>query len=45
MADAEARDIRDGNSIKVFNEIGTLVITARVTERIMPGTIGIYQGT
>lgn len=45
VADAEARGIRDGNSIKVFNEIGTLVITARVTERIMPGTIGIYQGT
>lgn len=45
VADAEARGIRDGNSIKVFNEIGTLVIKAKVTERIMPGTIGIYQGT
>jgi anaerobic dimethyl sulfoxide reductase subunit A len=42
--DAEARGIKDGEQIKAFNNIGTLVITARVTQRMMPGVVSIYQG-
>ena len=30
--------------MKIYNDIGTLVITAKVTERIMPGVVCIYQG-
>lgn len=42
--DAEARGIRDGGQVKVYNAIGTVVIAARVTERMMPGVVSIYQG-
>lgn len=42
--DAEARGIQDGQQVKAFNDIGTVAITARVTERIMPGVVAIYQG-
>ena len=43
-ADAEARCIQDGDSIRVFNDRGEMIITARVTERIMPGVVDISQG-
>jgi anaerobic dimethyl sulfoxide reductase subunit A len=42
--DASARGIADGDSVKVFNARGALVITCRVTPRIMPGVIDIPQG-
>lgn len=42
--DAQARDIKHGDMVKVFNERGALILPARVTERIMPGIIGIPQG-
>jgi anaerobic dimethyl sulfoxide reductase subunit A len=42
--DAEARGIADGDEVKVFNERGTTVIPAKVTDRIMPGVVAIYQG-
>jgi anaerobic dimethyl sulfoxide reductase subunit A len=43
--DAEERHIKDGDTVKAFNDIGSMVIQARVTERVMPGVVGIYQGT
>jgi anaerobic dimethyl sulfoxide reductase subunit A len=42
--DAEARQIRNGNSVKVFNDRGVMVILAKVTERIMPGVVAIPEG-
>jgi anaerobic dimethyl sulfoxide reductase subunit A len=42
--DAGARGVKDGDEIYVFNDRGKLVITAWVTERIMPGVICIFQG-
>jgi anaerobic dimethyl sulfoxide reductase subunit A len=42
--DAAARDIRDGDLVRVWNERGELVIPARVTPRILPGVVDIPQG-
>jgi len=42
--DAEARSIRDGQRVVVHNQTGTVVIRAKVTERIMPGVVSIHQG-
>ena len=42
--DAEARGIRDGDEVYVFNGRGKLAITAWVTKRIIPGVVCIYEG-
>ncbi|HUT83019.1 MAG TPA: molybdopterin-dependent oxidoreductase [Thermodesulfobacteriota bacterium] len=42
--DAGERDIRHGDMVRIFNDRGEVVIPARVTERIMPGVVSIYQG-
>jgi anaerobic dimethyl sulfoxide reductase subunit A len=42
--DAGERDIRHGDLVRIFNDRGEVVIPARVTERIMPGVVSIYQG-
>jgi anaerobic dimethyl sulfoxide reductase subunit A len=43
-ADAEARGLKDGDQVRVFNERGATVLRCRVTKRIMPGVIAIPQG-
>ncbi|MBI4287664.1 MAG: molybdopterin-dependent oxidoreductase [Chloroflexi bacterium] len=43
-ADAAARGIKNGDLVRVFNDIGEMAIPARVTERIMPGVVDIPQG-
>ncbi len=43
-ADAEARSIKNGDSVRVFNDRGEVVIPARVTQRIMPGVVDVPQG-
>jgi len=43
-ADAQARNIHDGDRVRVFNDRGEMIIPARVTERIMPGVVDIPQG-
>ncbi|MBI2869990.1 MAG: molybdopterin-dependent oxidoreductase [Chloroflexi bacterium] len=43
-ADAAARDIRDGDEVKVFNERGAVVVRAKVTQRIMPGVVAVPEG-
>jgi anaerobic dimethyl sulfoxide reductase subunit A len=43
--DAEKRGIGQGELVDVFNRSGTVAIPAKVTERIMPGVVCIYQGT
>ena len=42
--DAEARGIKHGDVVSVFNERGTVLAGAYVTERIMPGAVGIDHG-
>lgn len=42
--DAEARDIQDGDEVRVFNERGEIIVPAHVTERIMPGVVDLPQG-
>ena len=42
--DAQARNISDGEMVRVFNDRGEMVIPARVTERIMPGVIDVPHG-
>lgn len=42
--DAEARDIKEGDKVYIFNDRGTVLLPARVTPRIMPGVCTIPQG-
>jgi anaerobic dimethyl sulfoxide reductase subunit A len=42
--DAEPRGIRDGDTVRVFNDRGEMIVPARVTERIMPGVVAVPQG-
>jgi len=42
--DAEARGIKNGDPVSVSNAQGTMLIPARVSERIMPGVVDIPQG-
>jgi anaerobic dimethyl sulfoxide reductase subunit A len=42
--DAEARGIKDGDMVRVFNDRGQMIIPARVTGRIMPGVVDVPQG-
>jgi len=42
--DARVRDIKDGDKVRVFNDRGEMSITARVTERMMPGVVDVPHG-
>ncbi|MCX6000350.1 MAG: molybdopterin-dependent oxidoreductase [Chloroflexi bacterium] len=42
--DARARKLKDGETVRVFNDRGEVVIPVRVTERIMPGVIDMPHG-
>ncbi len=42
--DATARNINDGDMVRVFNDRGEIKIPARVTERIMPGVVEVPFG-
>jgi len=42
--DADARGIRHGDRVRVFNAYGETQLRARVTERIMPGVLSLAQG-
>lgn len=42
--DASERGICDGDLVRVWNELGELVIHARLTMRILPGVVDIPQG-
>ncbi len=42
--DASARGIKDGEKVRAFNDLGEMIIMARVTERIMPGVVDVPQG-
>jgi anaerobic dimethyl sulfoxide reductase subunit A len=42
--DAREKGISDGDTVRVFNEYGSLLRPAYVTERIMPGVLGLPHG-
>ena len=44
LADARARQVKDGDLVKVFNQKGELLLPAYVTSRIMPGVVVVRQG-
>ncbi|MFX0043682.1 MAG: molybdopterin-dependent oxidoreductase [Candidatus Hodarchaeota archaeon] len=43
--DAEQRKIKEGDLVDVYNDRGRIRIPAKVTERIMPGVVVVYQGS
>ena len=42
--DAEARSIGEDDLVRVFNDLGTTILPANVTEKIMPGVVDIPEG-
>ena len=43
-ADAESRGIRDGDRVRVFNERGEIILTARVDGAVAAGVVGAKLG-
>ncbi len=43
--DADARDIKDGDIIKMYNDRGAVLGIAQVTERVRPGVIHSYESS
>lgn len=44
VRDAAERGIENGDMVRVFNDRGTIEIEARVTPRIRPGNVNVWQG-
>jgi len=44
VADAKARSIKDGNWVRVFNDIGEMMLPAYVTSRVVPGCVFVFHG-
>jgi len=42
--DAGKRGIENGEAVKVFNDRGIVMLSAFVTQRIMPGVVAIFEG-
>jgi anaerobic dimethyl sulfoxide reductase subunit A len=42
--DAEPRGIRDGDTVRVYNDRGAICLPCRLTKRILPGVVDIPQG-
>ncbi|MBS1836985.1 MAG: molybdopterin-dependent oxidoreductase [Actinobacteria bacterium] len=42
--DAAARGVRDGDEVRVFNDLATLVMPARVDPSLRPGVVSIPKG-
>lgn len=45
VADAKARGISDDNLVKVYNDIGEMMLPAYVTSRVVPGTVYVFHGS
>ena len=43
-SDAKARNIRNGQAVRVFNDVGATILLAEVTTRIAPGVVSIKEG-
>jgi len=42
--DAEARGVREGDSVRVFNDLGEVRCVARVSPRVRPGVVSMPKG-
>ncbi len=42
--DAQARGLKDGDLVRVFNDRGAIEVPARITPRIVPGVVSVPQG-
>jgi DmsA/YnfE family anaerobic dimethyl sulfoxide reductase A subunit len=43
--DAVERGIKENDTVHVFNELGKIVIKAKITDHIMDGVIAVFEGT
>ena len=43
--DAEKRGIQNGDLVKIFNDRGTVLFGARISERIIPGAVMVNKGS
>jgi anaerobic dimethyl sulfoxide reductase subunit A len=43
--DAKSRGIDHRDRVKVYNRLGTVITSAKVTQRVMPGVLVIYEGS
>ncbi len=43
--DAKARGIAGGDIVKIFNERGTVLLGARISERVQPGSVMVHKGS
>ena len=43
--DAAARGIEDGDIVKLYNERGIVLVAARISERITPGSVMVNKGS
>ena len=44
MEDAKQHNIRNGDLVELYNERGAVVVGARVSDKIMPGVVSLYEG-
>ena len=44
VSDAQARGVKDGEMVRVYNDKGVAVIPVYVTSRVMPGIVVIHHG-
>ncbi len=44
VADARARGIKDGDVVRIYNNLGAMDIPAYVTSRVVPGTVHVFHG-
>ncbi|EKE43814.1 DmsA [Oceaniovalibus guishaninsula JLT2003] len=42
--DAEARGIADGDPVELFNDRGTIIVGAVLSDDIRPGVVSVYEG-
>jgi anaerobic dimethyl sulfoxide reductase subunit A len=45
VADAKARGIKDNDLVRVYNDIGEMIIPAYVTSRVVPGATFLFHGS
>jgi anaerobic dimethyl sulfoxide reductase subunit A len=42
--DAQQRGLKDGQSVRIYNDIGETILPVQVTDRILPGVVSIKEG-
>ncbi len=44
VEDAKTHGIKDGDLVELYNSRGAVVVGARVSDKIMPGVVSLYEG-